>query len=275
MHRFILMLCFLAVSSLAADHSDTDILKNLDVFELEVATDPQISPDGSQIVYARRAMDIMSDRPVSNLWIIDADGDNHRPLLSGGTSYSSPRWSPNGDRIAYITRVDGRGPQIHVRWMDTGQTALLTNVRNGPSSLTWSPNGETIAFSMFVEHDAKPLASPPAKPDGAEWAPPVTVIEDMPFRADGAGYLSLGHTHLFVLSDEGGTPRQITSGDYDHDGTLAWTPDGESILFAANRKEDYRQDGRVSRFRRQDDGLPQYRRVFAGPGVGRITQDQR
>jgi len=242
MHRLILMLCFAAVSSFAADHSDTNILKNLDVFELEVAADPQISPDGSQIVYARRSMDIMSDRPVSNLWIIDEDGDNHRPLLSGSGSYRSPRWSPSGDRIAYITQVEGRGPQIHVRWMDTGQTAMLTNVRNGPSSLAWSPDGETIAFSMFVEHDAKPLAKPPKRPEGAEWAPPVTVIEDMPFRADGAGYLPLGHSHLFVLSAEGGTPRQITSGDYNHGGTLAWTPDGDSILFAANRQEDFRHD---------------------------------
>ncbi len=242
MHRLILTLCFAAVSVLAADQDDTDILRNLDVFEFEVAADPQISPDGSRVVYVRRSMDIMTDRPVSNLWIIDADGDNHRPLLSGSESYRRPRWSPSGDRIAYVSRVEGRGPQIHVRWMDTGQTALLTNVRNSPSSLTWSPDGKTIAFSMFVEREGQPLAKPPKKPEGAKWAPPVTVIEEMPFRADGEGYLPLGHTHLFVLSAEGGTPRQITSGDYDHDGTLAWTPDGESILFAANRQEDYRHD---------------------------------
>lgn len=242
MHRFILILCFAAVSGLADDHNDTDILKNLDVFEFEVAADPQISPDGSRVVYVRRSMDIMTDRPVSNLWIIDADGDNHRPLLSGSESYSSPRWSPSGDRIAYISRAEGRGPQIHVRWMDTGQTALLTNVRSSPSSMTWSPDGKAIAFSMFVKRDGKPLATPPRKPEGAEWAPPVTVIEEMPFRADGAGYLPLGNSHLFVLSAEGGTPRQLTSGSYNHGGTLAWTPDGDSILFAANRQEDFRHD---------------------------------
>jgi len=142
MHRLILMLCFAAVSGFAAEQDDTDVLKNLDVFELEVAADPQISPDGSRIVYVRRSMDIMSDRPVSNVWIIDVDGDNHRPLLSGSDSYSSPRWSPSGDRIAYVTNVDGRGPQIHVRWMDTGQTALLTNVRRSHSacSLNTTPN---------------------------------------------------------------------------------------------------------------------------------------
>jgi len=98
MHRLILTLCFAAVSVLAADQDDTDILRNLDVFEFEVAADPQISPDGSRVVYVRRSMDIMTDRPVSNLWIIDADGDNHRPLLSGSESYSRPRWSPSSAR---------------------------------------------------------------------------------------------------------------------------------------------------------------------------------
>ena len=189
----------------AAGHDDT--FTNLDIFQLEYADDPQISPDGSTVVYARQSMDIMSDRSVSNLWIIDVDGDNHRPLVSGPESYSSPRWSPSGDRIAYVSSVEGRGPQVHVRWMDTGQTAILTNVRSGPSSLTWSPDGDRLAFSMFVESDSKPLAAPPPKPEGADWAPPVKVIDKLPYRADGAGYLDTGYSQVFVVSAEGGTPR--------------------------------------------------------------------
>ena len=128
-------LLLLSATAVLAD----DVFVNTDIFELEVAADPQISPDGSRIAYLRRSMDIMTDKPVSNIWIIDSDGDNHRPLLSGSRSFSSPRWSPNGDRLAYVSTVHGRGAQIHVRWMDTGQTAVLSNVREGPSSLTWSP----------------------------------------------------------------------------------------------------------------------------------------
>jgi acylaminoacyl-peptidase len=241
MRPIIAALALLPAFAPAAGHDD-DTFTNLDVFQLEYADDPQISPDGSTIVYARQSMDIMSDRSVSNLWIIDADGDNHRPLVTGPESYRSPRWSPSGNRLAYVSSVEGRGPQIHVRWMDTGQTAILTNVRSGPSSLTWSPDGDRIAFSLFVESDTKPLAAPPAKPEGAEWAPPVKVIDKLPYRFDGAGYLDVGYSQVFVVSAEGGTPRQITSGDYNHGGRLAWTPDGGSIVLSANRQPDASHD---------------------------------
>jgi len=237
----ILFLLFFVASAASAAGDDANILKNVDIFQMEVASDPQISPDGSTVAYVRRAMNIMSDRPVSNIWVIDYDGSGHRPLLSGSDSYSSPRWSPSGDRIAYISNVDGHGAQIHVRWMDTGQTALLTNVRNGPGSITWSPDGKMIAFSMFVESKLPPLAPPPSAPKGSDWAPPVRVIESMPYRSGGR-YFDTGYDHIFLVSAEGGTPRQITSGDYDHDGQLSWTPDGKNILFAANRKEDAEHD---------------------------------
>ena len=241
MFRIFFLLLIVAATASAAD-TDADILKNVDIFQMEVAGDPQISPDGSKVAYVRRAMDIMSDRPVSNIWVINTDGSGHRPLLSGADSYSSPRWSPNGDRIAFVSNVPGRGPQIHVRWMDTGQTALLSNVRNSPGSVSWSPDGRTIAFSMFVKSSMKPLAPPPPAPKGADWAPPVTVIDKMPYRADGGGYLETGNDHVFLLSAEGGTPRQLTNGDYDHSGLLSWTNDGNSILFAANRQEDSEHD---------------------------------
>ena len=101
-------------------------LQPMDVFELEIGASPRVSPDGEQVVYVRRSMDIMTDSMRSNIWIIDADGENHRPLLSGPSSYSNPVWSPSGDRIAYVADAGGIGRQLFVRWQDTGQTALPT-----------------------------------------------------------------------------------------------------------------------------------------------------
>jgi len=222
-----------------ADEPNQDHFQNTDVFELEVAADPQISPDGSRIVYVRQSNDIMTDRARANLWIVDARGGQHRPLLSGTDSYSSPRWSPDSTRIAYISSAEGRGPELYVRWMNTGQTALVSNLATSPSGIAWSPDGEWIAFSALVRGEGASLAKPPAKPEGAEWAPPVKVIDSIYYRADGRGYLEPGYTHIFVIPAEGGTPRQITSGDFNHGGQLAWTPDGESIVFSANRNDDW------------------------------------
>lgn len=239
MHRLLLVL--LAVSSAALANTDTDprLFNNIDVFQLEIANDPQISPDGSQIAYVRQSMDIMKDRARGNIWLVSADGRRHRPLLSGADSYTNPRWSPSGDRIAYVSAAEGRGPQIHVRWMDSGQTAMLTNLSEAPGGVAWSPDGQHLAFSMFVPSEGTTLATPPAAPEGAEWAAPVKVIDRLYYRSDGRGYLETGNTHIFVLSADGGTPRQLTSGDYNHGGSLAWSPDGETIAFSANRLDDY------------------------------------
>jgi dipeptidyl aminopeptidase/acylaminoacyl peptidase len=244
MHRAIAFLCFFTFSALAADPADSSRFLNTDLFQLEVAGDPQISPDGSQIVYARQVMDIMIDRARSNIWIVGTDGDGHRPLLSGTDSYSSPRWSAGGDRIAYISSAEGRGPELYVRWMDSGQTALLSNLAESPSAISWSPDGSQIAFTALVPEKQEPLAKPPAMPEGATWAPPVKVIEKLKYRADGPGYLKPGHNHVFVIPADGGTPRQLTSGDFNHGGPLAWSPDGDSIVVSSNHNDDWVLNGR-------------------------------
>lgn len=242
--RILLLVAALGVVSAAV--ADDHLFRDLDVFELEYAADPQISPDGSRVVYLRSSMDIMSDRVVRNLWIVDADGDNHRPLLSGRRSYSSPRWSPDGERLAYVSQDDNGAAQLHVRWMDTGQTAVLTNVREAPSAISWSPDGSQIAFVMFVADKNEPLAKPPEKPEGAEWAPGVKVIETLPYRADGAGFLETGYDHVFLVPADGGTPWQLTNGDFNHNGPLAWMPDGERLVFSASRIEDAEHEPRES-----------------------------
>ena len=230
-----------ALAMARAEASDT-ILVNTDVFELEVAANPQISPDGSQIAYERRSMDIMTDRAVATIWIVDSDGRNHRPLLSDERNYGGQVWSPGGDRLAYVTEVPGRGPQLHVLWMESGHNGALTNLRHSPGNLSWSPDGKWIAFSMFVAREESSLAAAPAKPEGAEWASPVTVIESVRYRGDGAGYLDAGDAQLFVVSAEGGTPRQLTTGEFNHGGRLSWTPDSRSIVFGANRQDDWIYD---------------------------------
>jgi len=233
----IFIFSILLVVSLGVRAADA-VFANVDVLELEYATDPQISPDGSSVAYVRTSMDIMTDGAVPTIWQVDVDGKDHRPLVSGDGHHSNPRWSPTGDRLAYVSREDERGAQLHVRWVDTGQAAVISNVRYSPKAISWSPDGSQLAFVMFVPDENEPLAERPEAPEGAQWAPGAKVIETMPYRSDGEGYLETGHEHVFVVPAEGGTPRQVTSGDFDHGGPLAWMPDGSRIVVTANRLDD-------------------------------------
>ncbi|MFN0112572.1 MAG: prolyl oligopeptidase family serine peptidase [Blastocatellia bacterium] len=221
-----------------------------DIFNLEVANDPQISPDGKRIVYVRQFAEIMSDRRMSNLWIVNVDGTDHRPLTTGNSSDASPRWSPDGKQLAYISSRDGSA-QVYRRWMDTGETAKLTNLTQAPSGLNWSPDGKWLSFAMLVPEAPASIIKMPAAPEGAKWAEPAKVIDKLVYRYNGVGYLKPGYNHLFVLPAEGGTPRQVSSGKFQHGGgqvwgasDAVWTPDGKSLLISINRNDNYEIEAR-------------------------------
>lgn len=218
--------------------NDAALLRPLDVFQLEYASDPQIAPDGQGVVYVRNHFDLMKDRRRGNLWWLASDGSQQRPLTTGNRNYGTPRWSPDGRRLAYLADADGT-TQLFVRWMDSGQTAQLTQLTNAPRDLCWSPDGRWLAFLMLVPSSSDPLVKMPAKPDGAEWAEPFKVIRRLEYRADGSGYLKEGTDHVFVVPSDGGTARQLTSGDFSHEGPLSWSADGQAILFSGNRNADW------------------------------------
>ena len=210
-----------------------------DIFNLEYVSEVQVSPNGKYIAYVRRSNDIMSDSSRANVWLASVDGKSNRPLLSSKKSYYSIRWSPDGTRLAYLSNEEGK-PQLYVRWMDTGQTALVTNVTSNPSNITWSPDGQHIAFTMSVDAKEKPLdVKMPKKPDGAKWAPSFQYITKARYQADGRGILEPAYTHIFIVPSEGGTARQLTSGNYHHNGRLSFSPDGDKIYFSANRSDNW------------------------------------
>ena len=222
----------LIVISYFVTAQDSKILEPLDIFDIEFVSDPQVSPDGNQIVYVRNFKDIMTDGNRSNLWIINSDGSSNRPLTSGSNNYYAPRWSPSGDRIAFISNADGK-PQLYMRWMDDGTTAKISSLQKSPSSVQWSPDGQHLAFTMSVDAETETFNVLPKKPKGAKWADPPIYIDQMVYRRDGSGYTNRAYRQIFLLPAEGGTPRKLTSGEYNHFG-VDWHPDGSKILYSAN-----------------------------------------
>lgn len=213
-------------------------LKPLDVFDLQWAADPEVSPDGHSIAYVRMGFDIKTDRARGNVWLVGFDGKNERPL-SGAPSSASPRWSADGTRIAYIARAADRSAQLFMYWTASGISAPISNFTESPSGLAWSPDGRWLAFIMSVPQERKPLkVELPETPKNAKWADPPKLIDRMVFRADGEGYLPSTYNQLFIVSADGGAARQLTHGDFDHQGPPAFTADGSAILIGANRHAD-------------------------------------
>ena len=208
-----------------------------DVFALAYASDPQVSPDGSFVVYTHNFMDIMEDRRRSNLWRIDADGGNARPLTTGAVNHRGARIAPDNRRVAYLAG-DGRGVQIFVRWIDSGEALQVTRLPRAPRNLAWSPDGKWLAFALLVPARPPVMGKLPPKPEGANWAPPPVVVERAVYRVDGAGPLPHGHSHVFVAPAQGGAPRQLTSGDFNHGGSIAWSADSRKVYFSGNRHAD-------------------------------------
>ncbi len=214
------------------------LLDHSTFMEMESIQGASISPDGSQVVFTRRWVDKINDRFASNLWLADISGDRVRELTAGNWRDSSPVWSPEGKRIAFISDRDGTS-QIHVLYLDTRETAQLTHLDRSPSGLNWSPDGKMLAFTNFVPDTRAilPVKLPP-RPRGAKWAEPALVIDRLNWRRDGRGNVPKGYTHVFTLDARlGGTPRQITSGDFNHS-SPEWSADGKRIYVSGIRKPD-------------------------------------
>jgi dipeptidyl aminopeptidase/acylaminoacyl peptidase len=212
-----------------------------DMFTIETASDPQISPDGLWVAYVRNWSDAITDKRYSNIWLVKSDGTGHRPVTSGKTHDASPRWSPDGTRLAYTSDKGGSG-QLYVRWNDTGESIALTNGAIPPAGPTWSPDGKLIAFTQFVPKAPLVVGTPLAPPPGATWAPPPKYTDALVFRFDGVGEVPVGFTHIFVVRADGGAPRQLSKGDFNHGGVfggggVVWTPDGTELIAAARRRE--------------------------------------
>jgi acylaminoacyl-peptidase len=248
------------------------------IWDMRAVSDPEITKDGRSVIYVLGWSDKMVDQRFSNLWIVSSDGKDNRPLTTGSYRDTSPRLSPDGTRLAYLSNRSGK-TQIHVRWLDTGQETQITDLQQAPSGIEWSPDGKWIGYTARVP--AKPDWSirTPEKPPGAKWADPPIVVTKLRWRQDGQGLIQPGYTHVFIVPSTGGAPRQITNGDYNHGGGggggpagggFAWSADGKWIYTSTNRIPDaeYSLEGPDIYAYQVEDGSVKQLTTRRGPDQG-------
>ncbi|MBQ4860391.1 S9 family peptidase [Pseudoalteromonas sp. MMG013] len=209
-----------------------------DVFDLEYANQVEFSEDGKVVYFVRNRMDIKTDKKVGNIWSIDVDTNELEPVTSGIHIDYDPQLSPDGKRLAFISTRDGNS-QIYMKWLNSGAVAKVSNLTQSPSGITWTPDSKHLVFSQFVPAKARSPINLPGKPKSANWAKPPVFIDDVYYRSDGAGYSKPGFSHLFKMDANGGNAQQLTSGNFNHGGTVSFGKEGEVLYFSANRHKNH------------------------------------
>jgi dipeptidyl aminopeptidase/acylaminoacyl peptidase len=213
--------------------------------------DPQLSPDGKTVAYVRTTTDLASGRRNADIWTVPADGSTApAALLAGEKSENTPRWSPNGRLLAFISTRSG-DPQVFLADVAGGNIRQVTNVSGGVQPpLVFSPNGATIAFVADVYPDCRDDACNRQRREAADKDPvKVHVLTRLLFRHWDEWREDVRH-HVFVASTAGAAPiagRDLTPGDFDsppgqqEDAAIAFTPDSRSVAYVSNRTGNDRE----------------------------------
>lgn len=230
-----LLLTFIVTLNVYSQQSD--IFKPIDVFDLEYVSNTQISADGKKVLYQRNFNDIMTDESFSNIWLINYDGSESRPITTGNYKDNSPRWSNNGDKFIFKSNREGK-QQIFLFDLNNNSTQKLTNFQYSIGSMRWSPDDNYILFSSFIDDKRDKLIDMPEKPKGAKWNDPPIEISDLNYRYDSSGYRKPGEVQFFIIPVNGGTPRQISNIKPEKRAGQADWLGNDKIVFSANLNED-------------------------------------
>jgi len=226
-----------SIITTSAFSQTTNIFEPIDVFDLEYVSNTEISPNGDKVLYQRNFNDIMTDESFSNIWLINYDGTNNRPITTGNFKDNSPKWSNKGDKFVFKSNRDNK-QQIFLFNLKYNSIQKLTNHQYSIESIKWSPDDNYILFSSFIDSERDTLIEMPDKPKGAKWNDPPVEISDLNYRYDSSGFRKPGEVQFFTIPVSGGTPRKISNIKPEKRAGQAEWLGNDKILFSANLNDD-------------------------------------
>src|SRR5256886_2202034 len=216
-----------------------------DLYAIKLVDDPQITPDGQRVAYVVVEIDRKTYVYLRTIWVSDTAQSLPRRYTAGDND-TAPRWSPDGGSLVFVRAPAGevkpkneeerdRGVGKGQLWLlpaDGGEARQLTWARGGAGDPAWSPDGASIVYTAEVGQPDDPEAEDAGLHE--KRVPAVRRIDRLWNRLDGVGWIYERRSHLFRIRSEGGTPEQLTNGDWD-DGSPAFSPDSRGIAFASDR----------------------------------------
>ncbi|MFN6964848.1 MAG: S9 family peptidase [Pyrinomonadaceae bacterium] len=234
--KLFLLIALICVSAASSSAFAQTAFGVNDLIGLKRVGDPQVSPDGRTIAFTIGTVDKAANRTLTQIYTMPVGGGTPRQITKGTSSSSSPRWSPDGKRIAYVT-----GGQIWTMEPDGDDTEQITRISTGASQPVWSPDGNWIAFLSEVYPECKSDDCNKAEDARVEASKVQAKVAERLLYRHWAEWRDRKRTHVFVVAAKGGVARDMTPGDFDSPPyaaasgvDFAFSPDSQEIAFLKN-----------------------------------------